>query len=431
MSTLERLQRQTLSWRHRLDVVVATLREMSRQTDPLEMRSAYGKRMRELFAVDRFVSLSRRDLQYPEFRVTRASGWTEEINPWKERHRLPLYRGGLLAELIYGDEPRIIHEFQPDPDDPAYEYLQGMGSLMAVPHFDGGIGLNMVVTLREQTNAFDEESFPEQVQVSGLFGRATQNLVLSGQLREALEAVDRELSVVGDIQRSLLPAKLPDIPGLSVAAHYQTSRRAGGDYYDFFALPDGQWGILIADVSGHGTPAAVLMAVMHSLAHAFSEPPSPPARLLHHLNSHLCERYTGETGTFVTAFYAVYNPKTRGLRYSSAGHPPPRMKSCMDGTILSLDEAQRLPLGIFSEEEYSEAAIELRPGDQLILFTDGITEAENPAGQAFGLEQLDRVLSECARDASDILQSVLLAVEDFTAGAPAADDRTVLVAKLR
>src|SRR5207253_1299364 len=103
------------------------------------------------------------------------------------------------------------------------------------------------------------------VWLSNLFGRATHNLVLAEELRQAYEAVDRELVAVADIQRSLLPAKLPKIPTMDLAAHYQTSRRAGGDYYDFFPLAEGKWGIIVADVSGHGTPAAVLMAITHCI----------------------------------------------------------------------------------------------------------------------------------------------------------------------
>ena len=90
--------------------------------------------------------------------------------------------------------------------------------------------------------------------LSNLFGRATSNLVLSEELQQANQALDREMKAVGDIQRSLLPARLPRIPTLDLATHYQPSQRAGGDYYDFFPLPSGKWGIFIADVSGHGTP---------------------------------------------------------------------------------------------------------------------------------------------------------------------------------
>ena len=133
--------------------------------------------------------------------------------------------------------------------------------------------MNMVVSMRRQVNGFDPQRLPELVLTANLFGRATHNLVLSDEVKRAYEAVDRELKVVSDIQLSLLPERLPHIPTLEIAAHYQTSQRAGGDYYDFFKLPEGRWGILIADVSGHGTPAAVLMAVTHSIAHTFTMSP--------------------------------------------------------------------------------------------------------------------------------------------------------------
>src|SRR5204863_6200348 len=141
----------------------------------------------------------------------------------------------------------------------------------------------------------------------------------------------RELKAVARIQRSLLPSTLPEIPGLDLASSYQTSARAGGDYYDFFRLPDNQWGILMADVSGHGTPAAVLMAVTHTIAHSYPGPAMPPGLLLAHVNRTLTERYTARMGAFVTAFYGVYDPATRTIAFSSAGHPPPRLKRCADG----------------------------------------------------------------------------------------------------
>ena len=126
--------------------------------------------------------------------------------------------------------------------------------------------------------AFDPETFPEWFWVSSLFGRVTHNLVLREELKDAYEIVERELKVVADIQRSLLPQVLPKIPTLELAAYYRTSRWAGGDYYDFFPLPDGRWGILIADVSGHGTPAAVMMAITHSLAHSLPGAGGPAGR---------------------------------------------------------------------------------------------------------------------------------------------------------
>ena len=417
-------------WRERLDLIVETMKEMSRQTDPQEMSRAYGKRMRTLRPTDRSVSISRRDLKAPWFRVTRCSLWKEEINPWKDRDRLPLLKGGLFAELLYGDEPRLFDDVEVDDDDPAAPYLDGMRSVLAIPMYDQGVALNMVLLMKREAYGFNPEQFPEIVWMANLFGRATQNLVLSEKLKAAYEAVDYEMKVVADIQRSLLPAQMPNIPTMALAAHYQTSHRAGGDYYDFFPLPDGKWGLLIADVSGHGTPAAVLMAVTHSLAHSYPGPAMPPGRMLEHVNNHLTARYTAQSDTFVTAFYGVYDPADRSLTYASAGHNPPRKKRCVDGTLDLLTGATGLPLGISPVEKYREQTYRLVPGDQLVLYTDGITEANNEQGEMFGLARLDKVLENCAVGASDLLQSVLNALREFTGDEPAHDDRTLLVAKI-
>jgi len=371
---------------------------------------------------------SRRNLPAPKYCITRSSLWTEEVNPWKDKARLPILEGGLLGELIYGNEPRLIGDLHIAPDDPAAVFFAGQRSLLAIPLFDQGVGLNMVVLMRHDPNAFEPQQFPELVWLSNLFGRATQNLVLSEELKRAYEALDQELKMVANIQRSLLPVELPRIPTLDLAVSYQTSQRAGGDYYDFFPLPADKWGILIADVSGHGTPAAVLMAITHSIAHVYPGPPTPPGQMLSHLNHHLVTRYTGQGGTFVTAFYGIYNPSARELVYACAGHNPPRVKRCEDGTLLSLDGAQSLPLGIAGQLNYEESAQRLQPHDHLVFYTDGITEAANAAGDMFGLERLDEVLALCPNNAPALLHSVLDAVQQFTAGYPAADDRTLLVA---
>ena len=217
---------------------------------------------------------------------------------------------------------------------------------MAIPNFDRGSALNMTVFFRREPEAFDPEQFPELVLRSNLFGQATHNLVLSEQLKQAYEFVDHELKIVADIQRSLLPKKLPSSPKLTLAADYHTSRHAGGDYYDVFELPDGSLGILIADVSGHGTPAAVMMAITHSIAHSFPGPPDPPEKMLNFINDQLIQHYMSDNETFVTAFYGVIDPTTRSIRFACAGHNPPRLKSCLDGTIRPLDGHCGLPLGV-------------------------------------------------------------------------------------
>jgi phosphoserine phosphatase RsbU/P len=416
-------------WRKRLTVTVDVMRELSLHTDPQEMQRVYARRMSELFPISRYLTISRRGLEKPAVRVTRFSLWTEEINPWKEPERLPVVRGGLLAELIYGDEPRIIDDLKLAPDDPAAEYLAGQRSLLAIPHYDGGAAMNMVLVTREEPSAFPKERFPELVWMSNLFGRATQSSMLSEKLKASCHAADHEMQSVAKLQRSLLPAALPDVPTLDLAVHYQPSGRSGGDYYDFFPLPKGCWGILIADVSGHGTPAAVLMAITHSLARTYAGPPQPPGLLLSYINRQLALHYTKPAGAFVTAFYAIYDPNRGTLTYANAGHIPPRLIRQADGSRGPLDAPQRLPLGIAEQAEYPDEVLELVPGDQVIFYTDGVTEALNATGEHFGPERLDAILSGKSVGARGMVDAVLRELAAFTSAQPPSDDRTILAAQ--
>ena len=415
-----------------LAYVVETMRAMSRQTDPQQMVREYGDRVRRMLDIDCSVSLSRRDVARPRVVITRSSlSDVATANPWTERHRLPTIDGGILAELIWGDVPAVINDLTVPECDPAFPYLGGMRSLVAIPLYDKGLSLNMVVLARRTPGGFDEHHLPEHVWMSNLFGRATFNLVLSQEVRRAYDTIDRDLAKVAAIQRSLLPQTLPAIPTLDMAAHYQTSRRAGGDYYDFRPLPGGRWGILSADVSGHSTPAAVIMAIVHSIVGlAPTVMDDPPGRLLSYVNDRLVARYTGGTGTFVTAFYGIYDPADRSLTYSSAGHPPPLLRRPSSPDVQLLAGSFGLPLGIDAEEHYPAATVRLAPGDTLLIYTDGLTEARSPAGTFFEADGLSAALLAAAGSAADVLASVLSAVDAFTAAADPSDDRTLLAVRV-
>jgi len=413
-------------WRTTLDHITATMREMSLQDDPQAMVRAYGEQMRQYQLTDGFVSLSRRGLPFPQYRITRSSRWTNEIDPWKEPERLPILTGGLMGELIYGDVPRVLDDIRVADDDPGRAYFEGHRSLVAIPHYDKGVGQNMVLMFRNEPHAFPPDQVLDWVWISSLFGRATQNLVLSAELKRTYALVERELEIVAGIQRSLLPKKVPAIPTLNIATFYETSKWAGGDYYDFFRLPEGKWGILIADVSGHGTPAAVLMAVTHSLAHGHVGPHNPPSVLLEQVNRQLANLYTTDNEAFVTAFYGLYDPATRLLTYSSAGHNPPRLMRCDQGFIESIDGARSLPLGLFAEEAYENATLDLHPGDQITFYTDGITEAAAADGTMFGMGRLDAILSRCGGNAQDLVNDVVAEVRAFSEGISPADDQTLI-----
>ncbi|HYE63393.1 MAG TPA: PP2C family protein-serine/threonine phosphatase [Phycisphaerales bacterium] len=428
-----------------MDHVVAMMRDMSTRTDPQDMVRTYRAAVAQLVKTDATMALSRRGLERPWFRITRSTRWKESINPWSEKDKLPLMRGGLLAELLYADRPTIIQDLRVDAGDPAYEYLKGYGSLYAMPLFEHGEAVNMNVALMAAKNGINEERAPVMLWMGNLFGRATANLVLADQLRKANDALDRELQAVSAIQRSLLPPTLPDVKGLRLAAHYETSARAGGDYYDLFPLSHGRLGLLIADVSGHGTPAAVMMAITHALAHSNAGTPcaasNEPAEMLTHLNERLVRSYSrGNTG-FVTAFYGVFDPAAKTLRYASAGHNPPRVRrgSGTAPVVEGLEGGRDVPLGVLEGTTYREAATTLYAGDGLLLYTDGITEARSPDGEEFGTERLDqRLVSTVRTQGASVampepgwtIQGVLESVTEFTRARPPEDDRTLVAGEI-
>lgn len=418
-------------WQERVDHVVDTMRRISLQRDPQTVVRLYGEHVQRLNPIDRLLSVSRRGLEPPRYRIARNSDWGEnQPNPWKERERLPVLSGGLIGELAYGNRPVLIDRLEVAEDDPGREYLKGMRSLIAIPVYDQGEALNTAIMLRRAPAAFDREQFPMQVWLTNLFGRATHNLVLSEELREAHAHLDRQQAIVGEIQRKLLPPELPRIPNLDLSVHYEAAENAGGDYYDVLPLGDGRWGLLVADVSGHGTPAAVLMAITRAITHLVPSGLTKPGEFLGFLNEHLAESYTRGTGTFVTAFYGVFCPESRVLEYSLAGHPPPRFKRCSDQSLHILEGAARLPLGIQPDHDYVDHAVALRPGDQIAIYTDGITEARDGEGAFYGFERLDRALDDCQADADGMVSAIVRSVRRFTGNLPAYDDATLLVARV-
>jgi len=418
-------------WQYELEIIDRTMRAISGISDPEEIVDAYWTGISDLVSIVDFVAVSRRHTEPPEYHITRSSRFTEHVNPWTQRDQLPRLSGGILGEILDRGRPSVIDNL-PEllaENDPARFYLEGFQSLVALPQYDGGEALNITMMLLPPGEEIDHAIIPMMHWQNSLFGRGTQNLVLRNQLSGLLSALDRELQVVGAIQRSLLPSELPSISGFKLAAHYETSARAGGDYYDFFPLSDGRWGIFIGDVSGHGTPAAVLMAITHAIAHAQPGTHTPPAALLTYLNHQLSTAYTRE-GTFVTAFYAVLDPVRRTLTYSRAGHNPPRL--ARGAEVIPLNGIGSLPLGIQDGQTYEETTLELAPGDLVLLFTDGIVEATAPetgplGGAQLGTGRLDEVLlASHGCEPEDCLKSIRQALAEFTQNAPPVDDQTLI-----
>ncbi|MCH9002851.1 MAG: serine/threonine-protein phosphatase [Planctomycetes bacterium] len=409
--------------------MVDTVRELSIHTDPQALISVFRRRAFRLYGADESLSLSRRDLDRPFYRITRSSRWDEDINPWKEKDRLPLCEGGMLADVIYGDEPCILNGVNVCDDDPAYDYLKNARSLVCIPLYESGVGLNMVVRVSYRANYFDPINLADAVLESNLFGRATSGLVQAQRAEAAYAELDYEMKRVAQIQRALLPATLPDIKGVDIAVSYKTAARAGGDYYDFFDLGDGRWGILIADVSGHGAPAAVVMAITRTMLHSQCHEGTSPGKVLGGVNDQLARQAEQYDSAFVTAFYGVYDPRNKSLTYACAGHCPPLVVG-RGGQVRELDKVQSLPLAVMNGTQYPESTTRLESGDTMILYTDGITEATNAAGEQYGHERLLTCVCANAPNAQSIVDCVTNKLLGYTDMAPAIDDQTLLALRV-
>ncbi len=245
------------------------------------------------------------------------------------------------------------------------------------------------------------------------------------ELENAYKILDDEFRVVANIQKSFLPPPLTECNGYEFASHYSPSSRAGGDYYDFIRLTDLHWGILIADVSGHGAAASVVMAITRVVMRAFVQQLLSPGGALSIVNNVLSEHVP--TDQFETCFYGILNMHTHKIQYSSAGHNPPLIRRAATGEVSLLENVGGIPLKIMEHQRYEELELTLDPGDQIMLYTDGVTEAFDPDHEMFGEERLLRIM----RDFGDLLPASLISetmlqVRNFVRNEPFHDDITLV-----
>lgn len=251
------------------------------------------------------------------------------------------------------------------------------------------------------------------------------------ELQEATrqqERARRELEIASEIQESFLqPAPLPDGAGFEVHASCREAGQVGGDFYDHFLLADGNLAFCLADVSGKGVPAAIMMAACRTLVRACAHLDPDPARCLHEVNQRLCEG--NRLRMFVTCVYGVLDPRTGEVRLCNAGHAPPFLLS-PDGGVEAAPRGGNRALGVRPDSPLASQDLRLPPGAGLFLFSDGLNEAQDPDGELFGMARVEEILRRRAALAPrDLLAALDEDLAAFTRGAPPADDRTMLAVR--
>jgi serine phosphatase RsbU (regulator of sigma subunit)/DNA-binding transcriptional regulator YhcF (GntR family) len=226
-----------------------------------------------------------------------------------------------------------------------------------------------------------------------------------------------------EIQRGLLPRQIPQVPGFTVASAWHPAKNVGGDYYDVFKISDTQLALLIADVAGKGIPAALLVSTLQATTKAYASIESSPAALCDKVNRAICASIS--PGRFITFFYGLLDWQTRRFVYVNAGHNPPLLIS-QQGECRKL-EAGGPVLGIFADACYEQREVELRPGDRLAMFTDGITEAANTKEEEFGEERLIDLLTNAKVEPAENLRATVMREVTTFCDEQFSDDATLLV----
>ena len=272
----------------------------------------------------------------------------------------------------------------------------------------------------------------ESVEDSLLEMDYTAEVCLDHLSSEEMRHLEFDLELAQSVQKSLLPQQTPDVPGLEVAAFSRPAQILGGDYFDFFRFQDGIGGLAIADVAGHGLSAGLHMAGVQALLRTLVPVNAYPAEVVLHLQRLLIHNV--RFSTFVTLFLGSFDQATRLLTYCNAGHNPPlllRAQSRSGVDPLQWLEPTGAAIGLLEESQYREESVRLEPGDILLLYTDGVTEASDEQGKQFGQERLAEIVGrQAGRAVGDLVRAVREEVLQFTQREALADDATIVACRV-
>ena len=333
----------------------------------------------------------------------------------------------VIDEVVTNGKSVLTSDAQADPRFAGGTVmLQGVRSVLAVPL---GVGANVFGIIYADSplsdNRFTEDHLKVLTTLSSVAAIRVENARLTEEQMER-ERLEREQQVASEIQQRFLPATAPHVEGYELQGISFPCYEIGGDYYDFIQREDGNLIVALGDVSGKGTAAALLMSSLHAAIHAHADTHDSIVETIEAVNRYLTESIP--PNRFVTLFYAELNPELGRLTFLNAGHNPPLIVHA-GGTMEQLASGG-LPLGIMADAEFREGRTQLHPGDVLVIYSDGVSEAVNPTGEEFGPTRLYEVVARnLDASASGIRDRIESALTKFCQGTPAADDITLVIVK--
>lgn len=330
---------------------------------------------------------------------------------------------GFLGSVALSGAPIISNDVR---SDPVYVNARDRTrSEMVAPIISNDEVIGCFDLESDQLNAYSNDDLEVLMLLASQVAIIIEKVMLHEQLIEK-KRLQGQLEVARQVQLALLPPEDPALPGFDISAYNFPTEEVSGDYYDWVRIYDDQIAIVIADVSGKGVPAAILMAFLRASLRAASHIGYATHISMAKVNYLLWESI--ERNQFVTAIYGILDASNRTLSYSNGGHNPPLLIRA-DGKTSFLDRGEQ-PLGMFRDTRYHELHLVFEPGDVLVLYTDGLTEAESPAGEEFGRDRLvEAVKQSIDKPAREMIASIQMTVLEWTASAGATDDVTFFIIK--
>jgi sigma-B regulation protein RsbU (phosphoserine phosphatase) len=339
---------------------------------------------------------------------------------YEKGHCLKLGKEGLVGYVASSGQMRYAPDVREDP-----YYLpceESTLSEVAIPLLVEDQLVGVFTASHPELNAFPPQQLKNLQTLSSHIAIALQNARLFQRVQQEREEMNRDALEARAIQQALLPKSSPFIPGFAVSGLSVPAGAVGGDWFDFIPMKEGCWGLALADVSGKGTAAALLMAATRGVLRTLAEASCTPSEVLSKLNRLLVEDLP--PARFVTMVFAVLDPAERTLTFASAGHLQPLLIEGQNARFLHTETG--LPLGVGPGGEYSEAEIQLTPGSRVVFYSDGITEAANPDEEEYG----ELRLKEHLLQPGSCGDSLLTDVRAFANGSGLHDDATVITIKM-